>query len=236
MTQIITFFSPKTSGASSLILNAACLHQTLCPTKRIGLIEFSPMCSQQVLFPTETNHSWEELWPFYETEEWNSDLLSRVKFDLGVEILWSPTMGNFPVFEASKAMALLDLAKQRYDFLYVDLSQSTPKEWQNFALESTSQLVGVMCPDPLGVSAWQHWQKNLKSSIQQGLVINQVLPKDASALTAKFTKPELSFTTTVPTDVKLMWQQNYLQFPAVWHKRSAYKKAVEILIANWILK
>lgn len=224
MNKVITFYSPKTAGASSVALNVACLHHQIQPEPPIGFIEHALWSTQQTLFQKEKLHNWAELLKFHKTKEWDDSLLPRGVFTLGPEVLWSPMGPDWPEFSSSVAEAWLTLLQSRYSVLYVDLNPSVPEEWQDFWLAKSTRIVGVVSADPVSMKAWECWSENILESEKLCWVLNQVSAKERKKLLARFSAEKIPLLGVLRQEIYTFWQQNYQGFPVAWQRWSGFKK------------
>lgn len=228
-TNITLFTSPKTAGASLVSLNAA----LLSPSPKTAWIEIGGWSSQRQNFPALSEHHWGEILAFYKTKEWNNALLTRSKATLGVDFFWSPLGQDYPSFDTKQATAWLDLLSAEYDHLVVDVSAAAPKQWQAFWHGIATKIVGVLTPDPVSLKAWKDWNQTHQYKKVYWL-LNQVPPRQIKKVTTEFAA-DPQFLGALPLDPKRAWDQCYLGFPIVGHKRSKFKTQLQPLINSMIL-
>lgn len=229
MTKIITFISPKAAGASTVSLNFALLHQALNPKEKTAFIELSPWSSQGFVFKAGDHQHWGHLTPFVGTKEWNKSLLPRVSFDLQSDLFFSPQGSLWPVFKAKWNQAFLNLLKEHYDTIIIDLSISAGPEWSQFYLKQSHLVIGVVAPDPTSLNAFENWKSSISKKINLGLVINQVPTSEIKYLKHKFSNSKTNFLGTLRSEPLKFWYHLYQAFPPVWQKRSVFKKDLLVL-------
>lgn len=226
-TNLTVFFSPKTAGASLVSLNAALL---LSGSQKTAFVEVGGWSSQSQNFPALSRHHWGECFSFYDTKEWAPALLDRSKASLGADIFWSPLGAGYPEFQAKSAQAWLELLQSEYSHIVVDLNVAAPEAWRDFWLTQATHIVGVVTPDPISLEAWSLWQKSTLKGVQTRWLLNQVPSLQLKNLEAQFSAADSNFLGTLPLEAKKAWDQAYLAFPIVAHKRSKFKSSLtEIL-------
>lgn len=224
MTQIISFISPKTAGASSVSLNIAQLAKTLTPPKKVAYVELAGWSSQRVNLAPEQAPTWADLLVFHNTDEWDVNLLKRGCFSLGVDIYFSPEIPEFPHFTKVVGEAWLKLLKTGYDLIIIDIHQASPMAWQQFYFEKSDQVIGVVAPDPVSIKAWQQWSKNFCQPLKLKWVLNQASKRSQPTLLNRFRNNPFVLLGVLRFEPLKFWYQIYQAFPVVWHKRSGFKK------------
>ncbi len=224
MSKIITFISPKAAGASTVSLNFALLHQAINPKKKTAFLELSPWSGQGVIFKAGDHQHWGHLAAFIGTKEWNKSLLSRVSFDLKADLFFSPQGALWPKFSDKDNHDFLNLLKEHYDTIIIDLSISAGPEWGQFCLTKSDLVVGVVAPDPASLNAFKNWQSSMSKKISLGWVLNQAPKSEIKYLKNKFSDSKSNFLGTLRSEPLKFWYHLYQAFPAVWQKRSAFKK------------
>jgi len=224
MTKIITFISPKSAGASMVSLNFALLHRAVNPKEKTAFIELSPWSSQGFIFKARDHQHWGHLAPFIGTKEWSKSLLSRVSFDLQADLFFSPQGVLWPAFDQKVNQAFLDLLKENYDTIIIDLSISVGVEWSQFYLKHSDLVLGVVTPDPVSLNAFENWKSLIPKKTNLGWVLNQVPTSEVKYLKNKFSNSKTNFLGTLRFEPLKFWYHLYQAFPPVWQKRSAFKK------------
>lgn len=232
MSKIIVWTSPKTAGASSVSLNAAMLQAGLNSTASTALVEVAAWSSQATLFPKLAGHHWGELIPFLGTAEWQPELLGRAETKLGPSVFWSPTGEAWPAFNQKFVDAWLELLRQRYSVIYVDLSASVDPAWQQWWLGQADQVVGVVTPDPLSLQAWGQWSAAQSIEGRLSWVLNQVPGGEKKSLLSRFSHSDSTLLGALRQEPRTFWRQHYQSFPVVLNRRSGFKKdLLEVLSA-----
>jgi len=224
MTKILTFISPKTSGASTVILNCALLNQTLQPDQKTAFLEISPWSSQGPIFKAGEHQHWGTLKSFLKTKEWNPSLLSRVGFDLGADLFFSPQSDNWSDFSIKFHEALLKLLRHNYDTIIIDLNIASGDKIKAYYASQSDLVVGVVSPDPQGLKTWENWSRTVMKDTNLAWVLNQVPAGEVKFLNRKFETTHIKFLGVLRTDSLKCWYHLYQAFPVVWHKRSRLKK------------
>lgn len=236
MTQTISFISPKTAGASSVSLNAAQLLKALEPQQKVAYVELAGWCSQAANLASAPVSTWADLCVFHKTDEWEVRLLQRGRYLLGVDIYFSPEIPAYPPFSKPLADAWFKLLMACYDWIIIDINQAAPVEWQQFYFEQSTQIIGVVAPDPVSVAAWQHWSEDFSQPLKLKWLLNQASKRSQSALLNKFRENRFPLLGVLRFEPFKFWYQVYQAFPVAWHKRSGFKtdltKVVSLLIAR----
>lgn len=224
MTKIISFYSPKTAGASSVGLNAALLQKIIEPSLRVAFVEIAAWSSQATQFQIVPVQTWDKLTPFLNTSEWNKTLLERLKFNLGIDIYWSPVKNKMPQCTAKFAQKWLRLLTENYDLIVVDVASGSPQKWQQFWFSHSQKVVGVATPDPVSLEALKHWQASMYKTVPIHWLFNQVPTSEAKRLRQKFSTTDKAFLGTLCMDKNRFWRQCYQQQPVAVQSSSRFKK------------
>lgn len=230
MTQIVSFLSPKTAGASSVSLNAAILHKIVNPKQRVAFVEFAGWSSQASLFSSQDVPSWERIFRFYKTDEWNKTLLSRLALPLGADVFWSPMGKAWPVFNRTKATAFLGLLKNHYDCIVFDVAVSSPPDWQAFAHQQSDQIIGVLTPDPVSLKAWKNYVQAEIFPGKPHWLLNQVPSSEKKRLICKFSRADPQFLGVLRQDPHRFWRQCYENQPVSIQANRSFKKDLSTLL------
>ncbi len=231
MTRIITFFSPKTAGCSHVSYNAALLQKMMHPNHKVAFVEVGSWASLRVVLDSPKAHTWGSIFQFFNTEEWNTKLLSRVASSQAIDRFWSPDLNHYPAFKATQAKSLLKLLSNAYDFVFIDVSAGSPSNWQHFWLEQSDQLYGVITPDPVSEKAWLCWQAGMADK-NPSLIVNQAPSSDIKSLTNHWID-KASLAGVLPQDSTRFWYQFYQGVPVVMQPRSKFKKQLMQVSNHW---
>ena len=230
MTQIISFISPKTAGATSVSLNVAALISGFQPQPKVAYLEVAGWASQRLsLAPNHTAH-WGDLLAFNKTEEWQPSLLARGQFKLGADVFFSPLRPDYPSFSKTLAAAWLKLLTQKYDVLIIDINNAAPMDWQQIFGAQSQQVVGVVTADPLSLNAWEAWGKNFAAPEKLSWILNQVPRQQQRALKQKFSNQACPLLGLLRTEPINFWHQVYQAFPVAWQRRSGFRKDLRALL------
>lgn len=230
MTRIISFFSPKTAGASSVSLNAVLLHKILNAKQKAAFIEVSRWNSQTNVLQAQDAQSWEKFFPFFKTEEWNQSLLPRLSFSLGADFFWSPQGQRWPSFNQKKASALLQLLRSEYDLIVIDMAASVSSDWHRFFTQASDVQIGVLTPDPISLKAWNTYLEAFNYSAQTRWLFNQVPNSEKKKLFQKYTAEDENFLGCLRSDEARFWRQCYEGQPVSVQASGRFKKDLVSLL------
>lgn len=229
MTKIISFYSPKTAGASSVSLNAALLQKIIKPSLKVAFVEIAAWSSQASQWQPAQAQTWGQLEPFLGTAEWNKSLLERLKFNFGVDIYWSPVR---PSYKSKLAQKWLSLLAENYDLIVVDIASGAPAKWQQFWFKHSQKIVGVVTPDPVSLEALRCWQPTVESLAPTSWVFNQVPASEVKRIRQKFSVTDAAFLGVLRTDNHRFWRQCYQQQPVAVQSSSRFKKDLGSLLPH----
>ncbi len=221
MTKIISFYSPKTAGASSVSLNAALLQKIIQPSFKVAFLEIAAWSSQASQLQPAQVQTWDKSEPFLGTDEWNKSLLERLKFNLGIDIYWSPVR---PEYKAKLAEKWLRLLTENYDLIVVDVASGAPEKWQQFWFKHSQSIVGVATPDPVSLEALRHWQNSIETLGPTRWIFNQVPASETKRIRQKFSATDAAFLGIIRRDDARFWRQCYQQQPVALQSSSCFKK------------
>lgn len=235
MTRIVSFFSPKTAGSSSVSLNAALLHKLVNPQQKVAFVEISVWSSQAGIFQAQGAQSWEKIYPFLNTPEWNKKLLSRLSFSLGADLFWSPQGKQWPKFKPAHATAMLRLLQAEYDLIVIDIAASVPRDWHTFFTEVSDEHIGVLTPDPISLKSWNTYLEAFTSKTKARWLFNQVPNAEKKRLRRKFQAEDDKFLGVLRRDESRFWRQCYQGQPVSVQAAGKFKKDLESLLPEIFL-
>ena len=233
MSQIVTFFSPKTAGASAVSINAVLLQKTVKPNLKVAFLEIAGWGSVESILPTSQSDDWGKFEPFIKTPEWDDTLVSRLAFNFGVDVFRSPSPDNFPKFSQSFVGALSKLLVDQYDLIVVDISAATSSVWQDYWFQQSSKIIGVVSPDPVSLSAWEKWLQQYKEPYKVFWLLNQASPREQKRLKTKFGSIDDHFLGCLPTEPLKFWYQIYERVPVAMQGRSSFIKHLQPLLLKF---
>ena len=235
MTIINTFYAPKTSGNTIISLNTAPIHQLSQQNKKIAILQLSSFPDLSKYIGTTKTHNIAELIPFIQTKEWGSDLLTKIKATQGIDLYFSPEINTYENFAEKDLKKILTLITDSYDYLYIDLNYSIPKNLFQKILDISEKIILTTLIDPASMEAMKiFWKNNPKLHKKTKILFNQCPPCTAQKIKKTIKTYETSFLGSLPTEEKYIWTQIYEGFPLAFQKKSKWKKDLEKILPTLI--
>jgi MinD-like ATPase involved in chromosome partitioning or flagellar assembly len=226
MTQITTFFAPKTSGNTVLSLNTAICAQHKCKDKKTLLWQLTVYPDLHIYSGIKPQKNWSQLLDFVGTKEFDAALLSKVIRNQGVDLLLSPPKKDWENISISKWQKILALIMQTYDCVIIDLHESIPAKMSDIILAESERIILTTLVDPASLQAVKFWHESQDNITQAkcSLIANQCSRDSLRTVRSKLNLEALSLLTAIPLARRGLWEQVYQGFPLVFNKQNKWKK------------
>lgn len=227
-TEYIGFHNPKTSGCTTVAINAALTRKQISTGENIAFIQFAEYGDLDLHLGIKPLFNISNLTSFIGTDEWTIDLLPKISVPFfGVDFYHSPEIADWKNLSEKKIEKIFSLLNQRYEKIFIDFGSAIPPLFQKYFYSKIQKLVLVGTLAPVSFRTIDQFQQNHDFSQMKIFFCLNQCPKESIRAVKKQVKTlKADFLGILPQDIKSCWYQTYEGLPCALQKRSAFKKAL----------